>query len=57
MGMIHVKAEAKTSHYTFPLKSSESQKTPGGKKYIILTYSAAKNMPDIAEMKLSGCGL
>jgi hypothetical protein len=27
------------------------------KKYIISSYSAAKNMPEIAEVKLSSCGL
>jgi hypothetical protein len=27
------------------------------KKYIISSYSTAKNMPKIAEVKLSSCGL
>jgi hypothetical protein len=39
-------------------KNSQKQKTPGGKKiYIISSYSKAKNMPKIAEVKLSSCGL
>jgi hypothetical protein len=32
-------------------------KTSGGKKHVNSSYSTAKNMPKIAEMKLSSCGL
>jgi hypothetical protein len=37
--------------------SLNSKKTPGGKKYIITSYSTAKNMPEIVEVKPSSCGL
>jgi hypothetical protein len=30
---------------------------PGGKKYFILSFSTAQNMPKIAEVKFSSCGL
>jgi hypothetical protein len=32
-------------------------KTSGGKKYVNSSYSTAKNMPKIVEMKLSSCRL
>ncbi len=35
-----------------PLKSSQKQKTPGGKKDLISSYSTAKNMPKIAKVTL-----
>jgi hypothetical protein len=41
-----------------PFKTSQKQKPHGGKKYIyISSYSTAKNVPKIAEVKLSSCGL
>jgi hypothetical protein len=49
------KNRSKKSRASVPLKSYELQKTPGGKKYIISSYSAAK--VESAEGKLSSCGL
>ncbi len=43
MGMVHEKYRGKKSCATVPLKSSELQKTPGGKKYIILSQKYAGN--------------
>jgi hypothetical protein len=54
MGSSH-KNRGRKSRATVPLKFFEEQKTPGGKKYIISSYSAAKNMSEMAEVKLS-CG-
>jgi hypothetical protein len=36
---------------------SITKKTPGGKKDLISSYSTAKNMPKIAKVTLSSCGL
>jgi hypothetical protein len=40
-----------------PFKTSQKPKPPDGKKKYISSYSAAKNIPKIAEVKLSSCGL
>ncbi len=45
------------SRAAVPLKTLKSKKTPGGKKHIISSYSKAKNMPKIAEVKLLSCRL
>jgi hypothetical protein len=57
MGLIHGRNRGQKSCATVPLKSSQKQKTPGGKKYFISSFSTAQNMPKIAEVKLSSCGL
>jgi hypothetical protein len=57
MGLIHGKNRGRKSRATAPLKSSQYRKTPVGKKYFISRYSTAQNMPKIAEVKLSSCGL
>jgi hypothetical protein len=45
-----------SSYCTF--KNSQKKKTPGGKNFFIISsYSKTKNMPKIAEVKLSSCGL
>jgi hypothetical protein len=51
MGMIHEKT-CRKSRATVPLKSSESKKHLAVKKYIISSYSVAKNIPEIADLKL-----
>ncbi len=43
MGMVHEKYRGKKTCATVPLKSSKQQKTPGGKKYIILSQKYAGN--------------
>jgi hypothetical protein len=50
------KTEAKISCYC-PFKILSITKKPGGKKYVISSYSAAKNMTKIAKVKVSSCGL
>jgi hypothetical protein len=45
------------SHATVPLKSSQEQKTPRGKKIYNFNLLNAKNQPKIAEVKLPSCGL
>ncbi len=56
MVLIHGRNRGWRSRATVPLKSSQ-RKTPGGKKCLISSYSAAQTMPKIAEVKLSSCGL
>jgi hypothetical protein len=50
MGMVHEKNRDRKSCANVPLKSSEYKKKHlGVKKYIIVSYFEAKNMPKIAE--------
>jgi hypothetical protein len=58
MGMVHEKNRDRKSCANVPLKSSEYKKKHlGVKKIKILSYFEAKNMPKIAEVKLSSRGL
>jgi hypothetical protein len=56
LGLFTKKQRPKISCY-LSFKTSQNQKKPCGKKYLISSYSMAKNMPKIAEVKLSSCGL